>query len=72
MSDALTQVMAYHQATKHQFHAYARGPHGMDWATQPNPFRRYEGAPRAALERRAGGLCGAALAGQAKSVKDFQ
>ena len=50
MSDALTQVIAYHQATKHQFHAYARGPRQMDWATQPNPFRRYEGAPSIALD----------------------
>lgn len=50
MSDALTQVITYHQATKHQFHAYARGPRQMDWATQPNPFRRYEGAPLIALD----------------------
>jgi SagB-type dehydrogenase family enzyme len=50
MSDALTQVIAYHQATKHHFHAYARAPHQMDWATQPNPFRRYEGAPLIALD----------------------
>lgn len=50
MSDALTRVITYHQATKHQFHAYARGPRQMDWATQPNPFRRYEGAPLIALD----------------------
>ena len=50
MSDALTQVIAYHQVTKHHFHAYARAPHQMDWATQPNPFRRYEGAPLIALD----------------------
>jgi len=51
MSDALADVIAYHQATKHQLHAYARGPSQMDWATQPNPFRRYEGAPLIALDR---------------------
>ena len=50
MSDALTNVIGYHQATKHQFQAYARGPRQMDWATQPNPFRRYEGAPLIALD----------------------
>ena len=50
MSHALTEVIAYHQATKHHFHAYARGPSQMDWATQPNPFRRYEGAPLIALD----------------------
>jgi SagB-type dehydrogenase family enzyme len=50
MSDALAAVVTYHQATKHQFHAYARGPRQMDWATQPNPFRRYEGAPLVDLD----------------------
>jgi len=50
MSDALTEVIAYHQATKHHFHGYARGPSEMNWATQPNPFRRYEGAPLIALD----------------------
>lgn len=50
MSDALTEVIAYHQATKHHLHAYARGPGQMDWATQPDPFRRYEGAPLIALD----------------------
>lgn len=47
---AVEDVIAYHQATKHHFHAYARGPHQMDWATQPNPFRRYDGAPLIALD----------------------
>jgi SagB-type dehydrogenase family enzyme len=50
MADALTEVIAYHQATKHHLHAYARGPGQMDWATQPDPFRRYEGAPLIALD----------------------
>jgi len=50
MSEALTDVIEYHEATKHQFHAYARGPGQLDWATQPNPFRRYEGAPLIALD----------------------
>lgn len=43
--DSLTRVRAYHQRTKHAFGAYAKGPGQMDWATQPDPFRRYEGAP---------------------------
>ena len=50
MSETLTDVIGYHEATKHQFHAYARGPGQLDWATQPNPFRRYEGAPLIALD----------------------
>jgi SagB-type dehydrogenase family enzyme len=37
-------VLAYHDATKHHPQRYARGPGQLDWGTQPNPFRRYEGA----------------------------
>ncbi len=37
-------VMAYHERTKHHFHRYATSPGYLDWATQPNPFRRYPGA----------------------------
>jgi SagB-type dehydrogenase family enzyme len=37
-------VVAYHERTKHHYHRYAASPGHMDWATQPNPFRRYEGA----------------------------
>jgi len=49
--DALQQAFEYHQATKHHRHGYARGPGYLDWANQPNPFRRYEGAPLLALEK---------------------
>jgi len=37
-------IVQYHQQSKHHFHAYARGPGQLDWASQPDPFRRYEGA----------------------------
>jgi SagB-type dehydrogenase family enzyme len=37
-------VMAYHERTKHHFHRYAASVGSMDWATQPDPFRRYPGA----------------------------
>ncbi len=37
-------VVAYHERTKHHFHRYAASPGHMDWATQPDPFRRYHGA----------------------------
>src|SRR5262245_49090691 len=30
---------------------FADGPHDLDWANQPDPFRSWAGAPRAALER---------------------
>ncbi len=49
-TDSLQPVYAYHQATKHRFHAYASGPGRLDWATQPDPFRRYAGARLIALE----------------------
>ncbi len=50
MADALNQVFAYHEATKHHLNRYARGPGGLDWATQPNPFRRYAKAPLLKLD----------------------
>jgi len=34
--------MRYHQETKHHFSRYARSLGYMDWANQPDPFRRYE------------------------------
>jgi SagB-type dehydrogenase family enzyme len=37
-------IDAYHDATKHHFHRYARSAGYMDWANQPTPFRRYENA----------------------------
>ncbi|MBI3777495.1 MAG: SagB/ThcOx family dehydrogenase [Gammaproteobacteria bacterium] len=40
----MEKVFAYHDATKHHYHAYAPGPGFLDWATQPDPFRRYAGA----------------------------
>ncbi|MBI4747433.1 MAG: SagB/ThcOx family dehydrogenase [Acidobacteria bacterium] len=35
----------YHRETKHHFHRYARSLGFMDWDNQPDPFRRYAGAP---------------------------
>jgi len=40
----LELVMRYHEETKHHFNRYARALGYLDWANQPNPFRRYEGA----------------------------
>ncbi|RAL48972.1 hypothetical protein DM860_001292 [Cuscuta australis] len=42
---SIAQVLRYHNQTKHSFNNYARGPRGLDWANQPNPFRRYAAAP---------------------------
>lgn len=50
MSDArIAAVRAYHERTKHHLHRYARSLGYLDWATQPDPYRRYEGAGVARL-----------------------
>ena len=38
-------VVAYHERTKHHYRRYAAAPGFMDWANQPDPFRRYDRAP---------------------------
>ena len=48
-TSALEIVAAYHERTKHHFHRYAASLGYLDWATQPDPFRRYLGAPLAPL-----------------------
>ena len=47
----LETVLRYHERTKHHFHRYAAGPRALDWANQPDPFRRYAGAPLLPLPR---------------------
>jgi SagB-type dehydrogenase family enzyme len=47
--DSLDMVMRYHQETKHHFSRFARSLGYLDWANQPDPFRRYEGSPVFAL-----------------------
>ncbi len=37
-------VFAYHERTKHHFHRSARSLGYLDWATQPDPFRRFAGS----------------------------
>ena len=49
MTQALDTVLAYHERTKHHFQRYAAGPGGLDWATQPDPFRTFEDSPQLAL-----------------------
>lgn len=39
----------YHQRSKHSLQKYAAGPDGLDWDTQPDPFRRFDGCPRFSL-----------------------
>src|SRR4051812_21475414 len=47
--EALAQVIGYHEVSKHHLDHYAPGPGGLDWASQPDPFRAYAGAPRITL-----------------------
>lgn len=42
-------ALHYHQNTKHHFNRFARSLGYLDWATQPDPFRRYAGAPLTSL-----------------------
>lgn len=41
----MNDIIAYHDRTKHHPGRYARGPGALDWATQPDPFRRFAGSP---------------------------
>ena len=43
----------YHESTKHHFNRFARSLGYLDWAAQPDPFRRYAGAPLVELPRTA-------------------
>ncbi len=43
-------ALAYHERTKHHPGRYARALGYMDWDTQPDPFRRFEGAEVIPLE----------------------
>ena len=45
MQDAIGDIIDYHDRTKHHPERYANGPGGLDWANQPDPFRRFKGAP---------------------------
>ena len=40
----INKIFHYHRSSKHNQHAFAPGPGQLDWANQPDPFRRYEGA----------------------------
>jgi SagB-type dehydrogenase family enzyme len=43
----------YHDETKHHFNRFARSLGYLDWASQPDPFRRYGDAPTFELPRSA-------------------
>ncbi len=49
-NDRLASMLAYHTRTKHYPGRFARSLGTMDWATQPDPFRRFAGAPLLPLD----------------------
>lgn len=49
-------VRSYHERSKHHLERYAPGPGGLDWNSQPDPFRRYDGAQLLQLPLLAGEL----------------
>jgi SagB-type dehydrogenase family enzyme len=52
----MNPVYGYHERSKHHLNRFAPGPGYLDWDTQPDPFRRYDGAPRVDLPLLAGEL----------------
>lgn len=54
-ASGVSAVLAYHDRTKHHIQRFAAGPGGLDWATQPDPFRRYPGAPLLPLPQQPAG-----------------
>ena len=47
--DAPQIIRAYHARTQHHVYSYARALGYLDWAAQPDPFRRYTDAARVPL-----------------------
>jgi SagB-type dehydrogenase family enzyme len=48
-AQATDGVFEYHERTKHHLNRYAAGPSGLDWADQPDPFRRFKGCEQLPL-----------------------
>ncbi|HSE42044.1 MAG TPA: hypothetical protein VLH08_14865, partial [Acidobacteriota bacterium] len=44
-SDPADIILQYHEQTKHHYYRFARSLGFLDWENQPNPFRRFQGAP---------------------------
>ena len=47
----MSVALRYHDQTKHHFNRFARSLGYLDWAMQPDPFRRYSGAATLDLPR---------------------
>ncbi|MBI3411257.1 MAG: SagB/ThcOx family dehydrogenase [Planctomycetes bacterium] len=53
---SISIALSYHQQTKHQLDRFARSLGYLDWASQPDPFRTFEGAMRIELPLAADGV----------------
>ena len=51
MTAELEAILAYHQTSKHNFKAYAPGPHRLDMQIKPDPFLNYNGAQLLSLDK---------------------
>jgi len=49
MKTACDTIFDYHQRTKHHLGRYAAGPDFLDWDSQPDPFRTFDGSARVEL-----------------------
>ena len=49
--DPLARILRYQQESGHSPNRPAPGPAWLDWETQPDPVRRYDGAPQRKLPR---------------------
>jgi SagB-type dehydrogenase family enzyme len=52
----MDNIHTYHERSKHHPERYAPGPGGLDWDSQPDPFRHYAGAPELDLALLSGEL----------------
>nr|VFK17382.1 MAG: SagB-type dehydrogenase domain-containing protein [Candidatus Kentron sp. LPFa] len=53
--DDIETIKNYHETTKHHFRRHARSLGHLDWANQPDPFRKFTGAKTIALPLQEGG-----------------
>jgi len=51
VTNPIASTLAYHARTKHHLGRYAAGPGALDWAAQPDPFRRWQGTQATPLPR---------------------
>jgi len=79
MTESVHALLEYHQRSKHHVGRYAPGPRGLDWDTQPDPFREFHGAAQIRMPLAADSLptryndlrCGIVPSSQSLTVGDL-